>query len=78
MAASKVIIYGCMVSGAMLRSSPDFSAAVAREAAMTVPSDEMKWAPTQPRPGPANYQEPDKIWRFALEQGPALRGPRRG
>lgn len=74
MAASKGITYGCMVSGAMLRSSPDFCAAVAREAAMIVPGDEMKWGPTQPRRGPSNYQEPDTTWRFASEHGLAMRG----
>ena len=73
-AAARGILYGCMVTRTMLRSSPDFCAAVAREAAVIVPGNEMKWASTQPRRGPVNYGDPDAIWKFASENGLALRG----
>jgi endo-1,4-beta-xylanase len=73
-AAVRGILYGCMVTRAMLQSSPDFCAAVVREAGIIVPGNEMKWASTQPKRGPADYRDSDAIGKFASENGLALRG----
>ena len=73
-AAARGISYGCMVSLPALQSSPEFRAAVAREAAIIVPGNEMKWKPTQPVRGPANYGDADSIAKFAADSGLALRG----
>ncbi len=73
-AALRGITYGCMVTPPMLRSSRELPAAVVREAAIIVPGNEMKWKPTQPHRGPANYTEPDALWSFASANGLALRG----
>jgi endo-1,4-beta-xylanase len=73
-AATRGILYGSMVSRPMLENSPEFCAAVVREAAIIVPGDEMKWGATQPRRGPPNYKDSDFISKFASEKGLALRG----
>ncbi len=73
-AAARGISYGCMVGLSMLQSSPEFRAAVVREASIIVPGNEMKWKPTQPNRGPADYRDADAISAFAREHGLALRG----
>lgn len=72
-AAKRGLTYGCMVCRPWLDET-DLTTAIAREAAIIVPGDEMKWKPTQPRRGPPDYRKADDIARFAAGQGLALRG----
>jgi endo-1,4-beta-xylanase len=73
-AARRGMLYGCAVLDSILRTMPDLSAAVVREAGVVVPEFEMKWGVTQSRRIAPDYTMADSIANFAAENRLGLRG----
>ncbi|KAB0680294.1 endo-1,4-beta-xylanase [Aureimonas leprariae] len=73
-AAGRGLTYGCAVFEKTLRDDARMREAVLREVASIVAGYEMKWRPTAPAEGRADYRAGDELLRFATDNGLALRG----
>lgn len=72
-AARRGLDFGCAVRTANLRD-PAYAAAVAREAALIVPENEMKWLATERVQGQPDYRAAEEIAAFAAAHHLHLRG----
>lgn len=73
-AAARGMIFGMAVRDTILSDEPAYGAAVAREAGMIVPENEMKWGAVSPAPGAEDFGAADRIASFAADHAIPLRG----
>ena len=75
LAARRGLVYGsCAAAQQIVLAPDDFTALLARECALIVPENEMKWAEMSDGPGQEDYSLPDRMVAFAQARRMAFRG----
>jgi len=74
-AASKNLLFGGATSTNELEKDPEFAALFAQQCGILVPTGEIQWKSTQPKPDQsADFSAPDRLYAFARAHNMAMRG----
>ncbi|MCM2476286.1 endo-1,4-beta-xylanase [Rhizobium sp. CG5] len=72
--AARGIAFGCAVGAKDLAANPDLAAAIARDCAIVVPENDMKWGAVEQVRGKPDYQASEAVADFAKRNSMDLRG----